>query len=87
MYTVPAVFISELHPLKPETAAAGCCAAGTNVLDSSYRSALKLETDAFVSNVNLHELGILADVKKLMVPDAHARVRAELYKLNMWVVS
>jgi PIN domain nuclease of toxin-antitoxin system len=60
-----------------------CCTAGTAVLDPSYRSALKMETDAFVSNVNLHELGILADVKKLMVPHAHARIRAELYKLNM----
>lgn len=77
--TAPAKTTSELHRLQPKAAAAG----GTSVLDTSYRSALKMETDAFVSNVNLHELGILADVRKLMVPDAHARLHAELYKLNM----
>lgn len=59
-----------------------CCAEGADVLDPSYRKALKLDVERFATNINLSELGILAHIKTLMAPDA-ADVRAELYKLNM----
>ena len=52
------------------------------MLDLSYRQALKLDADCFNVNINLAELGILAEVKRLMAPDA-ADLKAELYKLNM----
>ncbi|EIE20653.1 hypothetical protein COCSUDRAFT_57220 [Coccomyxa subellipsoidea C-169] len=55
---------------------------GADVLDLSYRKALKLDADCFDVNINLAELGILAKVKRLMAPDA-ADLRAELYKLNI----
>lgn len=59
-----------------------CCAEGADVLDPSYRKALKLDVECFATNINLSELGILAHIKTLMAPDA-ADIRAELYKLNM----
>ncbi|MCJ1359988.1 MAG: hypothetical protein MMC33_009991 [Icmadophila ericetorum] len=55
---------------------------GADVLDPSYRKALKLDVERFATNINLSELGILAHIKTLMAPDA-ADVRAELYKLNI----
>ncbi len=58
------------------------CTEGADVLDPSYRKALKLDAEKFGVTINLAELGILAEVKTLMAPDS-ADIRAELYKLNM----
>jgi hypothetical protein len=52
------------------------------VLDLSYRRALKLDADQFAVSFDLSELGILAQVKKLMAPYAED-IEADLYKLNM----
>lgn len=61
-----------------------CCPGGADVLDTSYRKALKLDPDCFATNLDLAELGILEQVKSVLAPDA-AYLRAVLYKLNMCV--
>lgn len=52
------------------------------MLDPSYRRALKLDADRFAVSFDLSELGILAQVKRLMAPYAED-MKADLYKLNM----
>ena len=52
------------------------------MLDPSYRKALRLNPDEFDVTLNLEEMGVLTQIKTLMVPDA-ANLHAELYKLEM----
>ena len=54
-----------------------------DVLDPTYRSALCLERDGFLSSLNLEEHGILSTIKTLLMPEA-ATISAELYKLNVY---
>lgn len=60
-----------------------------DVLDPSYRKAVKLDTDDFVSSFSPYDYGIIDEVAQLLLPsmhisDLHLRgVRAELYKLNV----
>ncbi|KAB5526400.1 hypothetical protein GE09DRAFT_1229243 [Coniochaeta sp. 2T2.1] len=62
---------------------------GENVLDETYRKALKLDTSKFSSTLNPYELGIIDTIAQLLLPStidsrAYRSVRAELYKLNIY---
>lgn len=54
-----------------------------DVLDPSYRSALKLEPDSFYWSLEVAELGILPEIARVLAPNA-AGLRAERYKLNVY---
>ncbi|KAK9901696.1 hypothetical protein WJX75_008691 [Coccomyxa subellipsoidea] len=69
-----AATFGEINPSKPTD--------GADVLDLSYRRALKLAADQFAVSFDLSELGVLAQVKKLMAPYAED-IEADLYKLNI----
>ncbi|GAQ79218.1 hypothetical protein KFL_000260350 [Klebsormidium nitens] len=53
-----------------------------DVLDPSYRKALKLGKD-YSCTFNLSEYSILSEVQRVMAPDALG-IRAELHKLNVY---
>ena len=52
--------------------------------DLSYRNALKLEADRFLTSSQLSDTPILGEIQKLMMPDMRDSIRAELYKLNIY---
>ena len=62
------------------------------VLDKSYRDAVKLDPAHFSTNLHPYDLGILDSVSKTLLPPegtakaigSTARLRAELYKLNVY---
>lgn len=61
---------------------------GKDVLDESYRRAIKLDPLAFSSDLNVYDLGIVDVIAQILLPSAHDAehlrgVRAELYKLNV----
>jgi hypothetical protein len=61
---------------------------GEDVLDESYRKALKVDTDSFCSTFDPYTLGIVDTIAQVLLPSAidsttHRSVRAELYKLNV----
>lgn len=61
---------------------------GEDVLDESYRKALKIDTDSFCSTFDPYTLGIIDTIAQVLLPSAtdsktHRSVRAELYKLNV----
>ncbi|KAL6069936.1 Fe2OG dioxygenase domain-containing protein [Balamuthia mandrillaris] len=66
-----------------------CCSAATfgqgskEVLDSSYRHALQLSPDHFVTNFHALEYDILDKIKGILSPKS-TKIRAELYKLNIY---
>ncbi|KAK4215232.1 putative 2og-fe oxygenase family protein [Rhypophila decipiens] len=61
---------------------------GKDVLDESYRKALKLDTTAFSTNFCPYTAGIMDTVSRILVPSVSENqtciVRAELYKLNIY---
>ncbi|KAM0802292.1 hypothetical protein BDR22DRAFT_844059 [Usnea florida] len=70
---------------------------GEDVLDESYRKAVKLDSDQFCTSFNPHEVGIVDAIAQSMLPaianpfsDRHSKhvehlgVIAELYKLNIY---
>ncbi|KAK7217477.1 hypothetical protein V2G26_005480 [Clonostachys chloroleuca] len=62
---------------------------GEDVLDESYRKALKIDTDSFCSTFDPYTLGIIDTIAQVLLPSAtdsktHRSVRAELYKLNVY---
>ena len=69
---------------------------GEEVLDESYRKAVKLDSDQFCTSFNPHEVGIVDAIAQGMLPavakpfsdrsskhEEHLGVIAELYKLNV----
>ena len=62
---------------------------GEDVLDLSYRKALKLDTDSFATSFEPYSSGIVDLVTRMLLrfPDKDASasrsIRAELYKLNV----
>lgn len=61
---------------------------GKDVLDETYRKALKMDTERFASTFNPYELGIIDTICQVLLPsvpgaDIHRGVKAELYKLNV----
>jgi hypothetical protein len=65
---------------------------GKDVLDESYRKAAKMDPSQFSSTFNPYELGIVDAVAQALLPSLrHSKqtrgVRAELYKLNVGLVS
>ena len=69
---------------------------GEEVLDESYRKAVKLDSDQFCTSFNPHEVGIVDAIAQSMLPaiakpfsdqksrhEEHLGVIAELYKLNV----
>ena len=57
-------------------------AEGADTLNTSYRKALKLDTQRFAVSLDVAELGILSQIKTLMAPDA-VDIIPQLYMLNM----
>ncbi|KAJ7583074.1 hypothetical protein C8J56DRAFT_832181 [Mycena floridula] len=57
---------------------------GDDVLDESYRRAMKLDSSQFSSRFDLAASGIMDHVKAELAPDSKADMRAELYKLNIY---
>ncbi|KAL6049189.1 Fe2OG dioxygenase domain-containing protein [Balamuthia mandrillaris] len=66
-----------------------CCSAATfgkgskEVLDPSYRRALQLSPDHFLTNFVPSENDILDKIERILAPNSW-KVRAELYKLNVY---
>ncbi|KAL6059552.1 Fe2OG dioxygenase domain-containing protein [Balamuthia mandrillaris] len=66
-----------------------CCSAATfgrgreEVLDPSYRDALQLSPALFDTNFHVAEYDILDKIKRVIAPRSW-RIRAELYKLNIY---
>ncbi|KAI1649021.1 uncharacterized protein F4817DRAFT_364087 [Daldinia loculata] len=64
---------------------------GKDVYDESYRKASKLDPSQFSLNFSPYECGIIDSVAQILLPDwkagssKHRSVRAELYKLNIYV--
>ncbi|KAJ9607941.1 hypothetical protein H2200_008020 [Cladophialophora chaetospira] len=62
------------------------------VHDKSYRDALKLDPTQFSTNLHPYDLGILHSIRKTLLPQVStaaastrcSRLRAELYKLNVY---
>lgn len=54
-----------------------------NVLDPSFRRAVKLEPGRFATTFDVAATGILFDIQRLLVPAA-AELRAELYKMHVY---
>ena len=54
------------------------------VTDLSYRNALKLEPEKFVTSFQLCDTPVLNEVQRLLVPQVRDPVRAQLYKLNVY---
>ena len=63
---------------------ASFCVVCKEVTDLSYRNALKLEADRFLTSSQLSDTPILSEIQKLMMPDVRDSIRAELYKLNIY---
>ncbi|KAM7197776.1 putative 2og-fe oxygenase family protein [Naviculisporaceae sp. PSN 640] len=61
---------------------------GEDVMDETYRKALKLDTSKFSTNFCPYNAGIMGAISKILVPeiagDQTGPVRAELYKLNIY---
>lgn len=53
------------------------------VTDTSYRNALKLDPEDFVSSFQVADTPVLLETAMTMVPDVQC-IRAELYKLNIY---
>ena len=53
------------------------------VTDATYRDALKLEPESFLSNIELSNTSILPLLLKTLVPNMRS-IRAQLYKLNIY---
>jgi hypothetical protein len=61
---------------------------GEDILDETYRKALKLDASKFASDLCPYELGLVDKVAGLLMPspyldEAYRGVKAELYKLNV----
>ena len=61
---------------------------GEDILDETYRKALKLDSSVFSSDLCPYELGIVGTVAELLMPSKYMAggtrgVKAELYKLNV----
>uniref|UniRef100_A0A1X7UX57 Fe2OG dioxygenase domain-containing protein n=1 Tax=Amphimedon queenslandica TaxID=400682 RepID=A0A1X7UX57_AMPQE len=52
------------------------------VTDKDYRDALKLDTDCYITNLNLLNTPIPSTIEKVM--DISSPIRAELYKMNIY---
>ena len=98
-----------LPPIEPQTSSTpaveellqACAPAtfgqkGEEVLDESYRKAVKLDSDQFCTSFNPHEVGIVDAITQSMLPaiakpfsdgrskhEENLGVVAELYKLNV----
>ncbi|KAF2218602.1 hypothetical protein BDZ85DRAFT_270061 [Elsinoe ampelina] len=61
---------------------------GKDVLDTSYREAIKMDPDCFSINLSPYDLGCVQAIIQLLRPSTTAvgqkRIRAELYKLNIY---
>ena len=78
-----------MHACQPATFGFG----GQDVLDESYRKALKLDPSAFSTNFHPHDRGIIDSVQQILLPSTikggqgvgigPEGIRAELYKLNV----
>jgi hypothetical protein len=53
------------------------------ILDPSYRNAVKLDTDHFATNFQLCSTNIIKSIKSMLAPEA-GLINAELYKLNIY---
>ncbi|KND04556.1 uncharacterized protein SPPG_00280 [Spizellomyces punctatus DAOM BR117] len=56
----------------------------TEVMDESYRKALKMDADKFASSFQLSETDILHTIKEVLLPHSKHALQAELYKLNVY---
>lgn len=61
---------------------------GENVLNETYRKAMKMDRSAFSVDFCPYEVGIIDTIAQLLLPNSGAHVsaggvRAELYKLNV----
>ena len=77
---------SDLHKLVNDCQPASFGYNGKDVLDESYRKAIKLDRSAFSIDFCPYETGIIDTVAQLLLPNAgvvNKGVRAELYKLNV----
>jgi hypothetical protein len=62
---------------------------GQDILDETYRKALKLDTTAFSTNFCPYEIGIIDEIGQTLFPRLRGTfqgIRAELYKLNVCYV-
>ncbi|KAF4548884.1 Hypothetical protein D9617_24g015970 [Elsinoe fawcettii] len=61
---------------------------GKDVLDTSYRQAIKMDSQAFSININPHDLGCMKAIVQLLRPSTvsgiHQQPKVELYKLNVY---
>lgn len=60
---------------------------GQDVIDEKYRKASKLDTNAFSTNFNPYEVGIIDVIGQALLPKDPIQtqgIRAELYKLNVY---
>ena len=72
---------------------------GKDVLDDSYRKAVKLDCDRFSTNFNPYDVGIIGAIAQTLLPGMATPITkkskepisaeclgvvAELYKLNVW---
>lgn len=75
-----------LKDMQPATFGRG----NKDVLDESYRKALKMDTERFLTNFNPYQAGIIDTIAQALLPplrhNKHGRyVKAELYKLNVGI--
>jgi hypothetical protein len=61
---------------------------GENVLDETYRKAMKMDRSNFSADFCPYEIGIINTIAQLLLPNSRGYVgtsgiRAELYKLNV----
>ncbi|TPX67397.1 hypothetical protein SpCBS45565_g03829 [Spizellomyces sp. 'palustris'] len=54
------------------------------VMDESYRKALKMDANKFAISFQLSETDILHTVKQVLLPNSNCSLQAELYKLNIY---
>ena len=55
------------------------------MLDETYRKAGKMDSDRFMTGLDLHETGLLDSAIRLgLLADETRGIRAELYKLNVY---
>jgi hypothetical protein len=65
---------------------------GEDVLDETYRKAIKMDRSAFSVDFCPYEVGIIDTIAQMLLPDSNynsgmSGVRAELYKLNVSVLT
>ena len=80
----PGVELTAMQQLMSVCSVASFGVGCKEVTDLSYRNALKLQPDRFLTSFQLSDTPILGEIQKLMMPDMRGSIRAELYKLNIY---